>query len=1433
MSVTDDFSRYFREAGVEPAAVQPAHVSADNLSWVRQMSTQSYRDTKVQVSGILSPENEPSNVTRLGVPDGAGGVPTDSSLWPQTTLDQRRGKFIFRTLVERNFNTQEIAILLIEAYYSKAQVNALLIGKRAVWRVVLMPLTQSGNWIVDSEMVNALHNIMSEVKHVVPTTENISKALRCTGYVQHIGFDSNDVPTPYLPRIATASGVAMAMGMLAGMFKYRRQKDGTTFVDAESTQSAAFEEVTDERLRVPSSLRWDTVKQNLPQTSTPQQMQLVPFDGMDHAVYQTNLGSTEQHRPVLSFIKDAWENIANMIRVSHVTGLLGGGVEQGDLVWLGFHAKEDYVLDLKIPKFRIIKAEDAAQIENLSGGTLAIGALHDSLVFKVGTLFDRGVPAQISPHDFVVVTPKQIDPHTVPRLEYVNQGDFRADGDYTNSLVMSVPEFFGADLSATVSADDIVAIDTGLDEIDDEDEPEVPEDDGGGDVRLIKAADAYKYLAEEGRGGLLLQSPVSGFIEQDDVLALNGMPLFKAPDGAVMAALPTSPGAEYLDAVEIHRPTKNKIMRFKRFVGTKYADRAAEVVQYTPSPGQNADISDIVYELPSIDQSPAAWHQHSGALQLVRATDAPSLGMFERSTQFMLVDRAAGGDLAINGVRIFGAPDGKVMVRLDSGFVAITPPPGGQVEEGDFLTVNGMALFEAPDGRLMAALPSLPEAPTFDAVEVHHRAEGGFTEPVVLSNDGYAAPTFKPVQYTGGPVPNLAKFERLADTGEETIIWQEIPYTAPAVDGDAGGMRELIAAVDSETTEDTYNATSTQLSALSGWTQRLTADTAAAVQSVMKFVGGPDATYDTFTQPESLQRIMHDISPIAWAVSSFRRAIAPPPSEADIAGAADWIESFSQSRDSVGMLESMIEESMGTKHHEIAGLVTKPQNTNAVAVLGRLDLPAMVSTQAQMLDERLRATLSRGLPREQNSREEIVQLVAREVKQSAAVIKYTIMSEKSVLLVERWRENFESGNGVAVQEMEEIVHRDLLDNMDYYREEFQLEPLTEQVLVMAKDVTAAFVRGAADGVAALPGQVADFCHRTDAALDITVTVSGWYAKGLDGVVNLWESAASSSQALAADVSDYAHYAWQNPGQALTYKALPPRERRALLAYLKVVHKMAIGKQHMLDAGSSAWQQKGKILADGYDALPPRGKNLVLGYLKTVHSMAVKAEWASEGAATVWRDLKSLHSVGIFPEPDQVLRLMQDLGPKGLMDAHNEAMKKPTGAPPDAGVIRDCLVSLGLESGYDKHVGPVVSTVISYVPPHPRWEEQRIASQNFKTLYYDIWDVFKHPTVVGMFLEHTSDVSLDAAVALLVKASRLSPLMETSNYASKYDYGLALLQDVTSPTFDGLPSPPPMGPHLPHNYVQRPFPPAEVRPGVTPYVATMNQDPAAMGPHLPY
>lgn len=1408
MSVTDDFSRYFREAGVEPAAVQPAHVSADNLSWIRQMSTQSYRDTKVQVSGILSPENEPSNVTRLGVPDRAGGVPTDSSLWPQTTLDQRKEKFIFRTLVERNFNTQEIAILLIEAYYSKAQVNALLIGKRAVWRLVLMPLTQSGNWIVDSEMVNALHNIMSEVKHVVPTTENISKALRCTGYVQHIRFDSNDVPTPYLPRIATASGVAMAVGMLAGMFKYHRQKDGTTFVDAEPKQSAAFEEVTDERLNVPSSLRWDTIE---PQSSTPQQMQLVPAHAMDHAVYQTNLGSPGQHRPVLSFVKDAWGSIANMIRVSHVTGLLGGGVEQGDLVWLGFQPRVDYQLDLKIPKFRIIKAEDAPQMEDLSGTSLAIGTLYGENVFKVSTLFNRGVPAQILPHDFVVVTPKQIDPHTVPRLEYVHQRDLRAGGDFTNSLVMSVPEVFGPDLPATVAADDVIVIDTGLDEIDDEDEPDVPDDDGGVDARLIKAADAYKYLAEEGREGLLLQSPIAGELEQDDVLTLNDMPLFRAPDGAVMAALPASPDAQYLDAVEIRRPTKNKIMRFKRFVGTNYADRAPEVVQYTPSPGQDADIRDIVYELPSLDQSPAAWHEHSGTLQLVKATEEPRLGMFERSTQFMVVERAAGGDhLFINGVRIFGAPDGKVMVRLDSGFVAITPPPGGQVDEGDLLTVNGMALFEAPNGRLMAALPSLAESHTFDAVEVHHRAEGGFTEPVILSNVGYAAPRFRPVQYAGGPVPRLAKFERLADPPKETIIWQEIPYTAHAVHRDDRGMLELIAAVDSETTEETYKATSTQLSAFSGLTQRLTAAAAAATQSVMTFVGGPDATYDIFTQPASLQRIMHDISPIAWVVSSLRQAIAPPPSEADIAAAAAWIERYSQSGDSIGMLEGMIEESMGTKHHEIAGLAAKPQNTDAVAVVGPLELPAMVSTQARMLHERLRATLSQRLPKEQNSRQEIVQMVAREVKQSATVIKYTITSEKSVLLVERWRENFESGNGVSVQEMEEIVHRDLLDNMDYYREEFQLEPLTEQVLVMTKDITAAFVHGAAEAVASLSERVASFCHRTDAALDITVTVSGWYAKGLDGVVNLWESAASSSEALATDLSDYAQYAWQNPGQALTYEALPPRERRALIAYLKVVHKMATGKQQLLDSGSSAWQQKGKILTDGYNALPPRGKKLVLGYLEMVHSLAVGVEWGLEGTAAVWRDLKSLYSVGVFPDPDQVLRLMRDLGPRGLMDAHIEATKKPTGALPDAGIMRDCLISLGLEAAYDKHVGPVVSTVMSYVPPHPRWEEQRLVRHNFQRLYYDVWDLFEHPFVVGLVLDHMSSMSLDSAVDLLHRASSLSPKLEASNYPSKHDYGLALFYDVAYPKHDG-PRSPPVGPHLPHPYVQRPQLPAELLP----------------------
>lgn len=1276
MSVADDFSRFFREAGVEPAAVQPEHLSGDTLLWIRQMSTQTYRDTKVQVSGILSAANEPSNVTRLGSPRDTGSVPTDSSLWPQSTLDQRNGKFIFRTLVERNFTTHEVAMLLIEAYYSKAQVNALLIGKRAVWRLVLMPLTQSGNRIVDAEMVNALQSIMSQVKRVVPTSENISRALRCTGYVQYIHLDSNDVPTPYLPRIATASGVAMAVGMVAAMFKYHRNRDGTTFMDAEPTQSAAFEEVTDERLNVPSSLRWDTVK---PQISIPQQMQMVPSYGTDHAVYRTNLVVPAQNRPVLSFVKDAWGNIGNMIRVSHVAGLFRGGVEQGDLVWLGFNSRVD-------------------------------------------------------DHKF---------------------GTFRRQGAV--------------------------------------------------DVRVIKAADEYKYFAEEGQSGLLLQPSFSGELEQDHVLALDDMPLFRASDGAVMAALPTSLGAQYLDAVEISRPTKNKIIRLKRFVGTKYADRAPEVVQYTPSPGQNADIRDIVYQLPS--------QEHIGTLQLVKYTEAP--GMFFRSSPFMLVERAAGKDhLTINGVRIFGAPDGNYMARLDTGFVAITPPRGGRVDEGDLLTVNGMALFQAPDRRVMAALPSTPEAPTFNAVEVRHLAEGGFTEPVKLSNVGYVAPTFKPVKNTGVAVPSLAKFERLADTGREAIIWQEIPYTVHAVRGDDRDMLQLIAAVDRETTEDTYKATSTQLSGFSGLTHRLTAGVATAVQSAMAFVGGPDATYDTFTQPESLQTIMHDISPIAWVVSSLREAIAPPPSEADVAAAAAWIERFSQSGDSIGMLESMILESMGPEHLEIAGLITKPQMTNAIAPLGRLDLPAMVSTQAQMLDQRLRTTLSGGLPREQNSREEIMQLIAREVKQSATVIKYTVMSEKSVLLVEKWRDNFESGNGVTVQDMEEIVHRDLLDNMDYYREEFELQPMTSQVLVMTKEVTAAFARGATEALAALPVRVANFCHQTDAALDISVTVAGWYAKGLDGVVNLWESAASSSQALGADLLNYAHHAWQKPGQAPTNEALPPRQRRALLTFLKVVHNTAF--EQLLDAGSSAWQQRVNTLTDGYNTLPPQGRRLVLGYLKTLHGMSVKVEQASAGAAAVWRDLKSLYSVGIFPEPDQVLSLMRDLGPKGLMDAHNEAMQKPTGDVADAGIIRACLVSLGLESAYDKHVGPVVSTVISYVPTHPRWEERRAAALKWKRLYYDIWDVFEHPFVVGLALDHMSSMSLDSAVELLHRAWSLSPKLEASNYPSRHAYGLALFYEVAYPKHDG-PRPPPMGPHLPHTYVHRPPLPAELRPVLAPPV----------------
>lgn len=754
MSATDDFTNYFQEAGVKPAAVQPKHVSAENLSWIREISAQSYRHSKVQLSGTLTAENEPGNVIRLGAPGGTGDAPTDSSLWPQSTLDQRKGRFTIRTLVDRNFTTQEIAMLLMEAYYSKAQVNALLIGKQAVWRLVLMPLTQTGNPVVDAEMVNTLQRIMTQVKHVVPTSANISKALQCTGYVQYIGFDSKHVPTYFLPRIATASGVAMAVGMLGAMFKYNKKKDGTTYMDALSKKFAAFQ-LPSKRLRVPSLVSWDTISQSFNDNISGH------FAGVRQTtqnLYQLNLTIPEQYRPSLSFAKNAWGNVANMIRASSVKGLSDGGWKMGDFVWLSFEAgSPEYSMDQKIPKFEIVKAEQAAQMVTFHNTPLPIGTLNGRNAYKISTLFADRPPVQIWPHDFVLVTQRKLEDHTIPRVKYIRHADLLADGDYPNGLVLSVPEFFCPDPPNTVAANDVVVIDAGLDN-----EPDTTSHNDGvdgveADALLVKAADVYKYLVEEGRTGLLLQVPAfSADVQQGDVLTLNGMPLFKASNGAVMAALPMSPDAPYVDAVEVRSTTANKIMRFKRFVGTKHADRAFEAVQYTPN-------------------------------------------------------------------------------------------------------------------------------------------------------------------------------------NDETIVLGELPYMAYAADADAltaSSMRELIVAVNSESTEDTYKATSTQLSALSQLTQRLTPATADTLRSVITFAGGPHTTSDIFTQPESLRIITHDISPVAWVMSSSRQHITPPPSEVDIASATVWVDKYPKSEvESIPMLAMMIEESMGTKHHELVGLLPKPSNTSAIDLM--------------------------------------------------------------------------------------------------------------------------------------------------------------------------------------------------------------------------------------------------------------------------------------------------------------------------------------------------------------------------------------------------------------------------------------------------------------------------------------------------------------------
>ena len=241
MSFYDNLPEFLARAGVAAQQVHPAFVSAENREFLKKISIESYTTRKAQISGILHEDNTVSNKTHLW----------QVGPWPRSLLDSRRGAFLFRTLFHRNFDTFEVSWLLMEAYLTQVQVNALLVGKTGFWRLVLVPIKSGENALVDAEMVKVLGKIMSDLRKVSPTSENITKALRGMGYVQYFSFyiRTELVKPRYLPSKDVVGSLLMAMSMFAGMLWYGN--DGAVTINPEAPEHNAEFEVPPGRKSFP------------------------------------------------------------------------------------------------------------------------------------------------------------------------------------------------------------------------------------------------------------------------------------------------------------------------------------------------------------------------------------------------------------------------------------------------------------------------------------------------------------------------------------------------------------------------------------------------------------------------------------------------------------------------------------------------------------------------------------------------------------------------------------------------------------------------------------------------------------------------------------------------------------------------------------------------------------------------------------------------------------------------------------------------------------------------------------------------------------------------------------------------------------------------------------------------------------------------------
>lgn len=600
MSLYDNFPEYFAKAVVRAQDVHPAVVSADNVRFLREIALESYTASKVPIVGLLSAENVHSRIK--------------ADTWPRATLDAREGKFLFRTLFSRNFNTQEINRLLMEAYISQKQVNALFIGLEGFWRLVITPIKSGINDIVDAEMMKVLRKIMVDLTRVSPTSENVTKALRGMGYVHYIPFQERIevVPPRYVPSIDAVAGLLMAMSMFAGMILF--DSDGTVKINPEEPKHKADFDVPPERMFHPSpelgQAAWAALNPGLNET-----------DMIQDSVNAIGM-------PPPSFVFATRAEVANALRVlsrnseSPETRMILGR----EVVNLPSEiAPGDAIIVTPPPPPPTPGARQTFRPRTQY--TFARAAEIDA-VFQQGEVLltaPLGGRARVSPDDYLtvnglpVVVPPTLDlspaPGTAPtpraavyRTRLANPDpapalpQFKLTSPLETDSIFSSPEWqLTVDspgmLVRPITADDVFrnSVPRFIAKGDAIIMTPPPEPDRQGDVQtpdvrrvlesdtrsnqryptftFVRAAEIDNVFKEDDT--LMIAPPpapgTSGepsTIRPDDLVTVDGMPLFTGVDGRVMAELPRQPSSQVLDAIEV-APTRQgsllKPIKFQRF----------------------------------------------------------------------------------------------------------------------------------------------------------------------------------------------------------------------------------------------------------------------------------------------------------------------------------------------------------------------------------------------------------------------------------------------------------------------------------------------------------------------------------------------------------------------------------------------------------------------------------------------------------------------------------------------------------------------------------------------------------------------------------------------------------------------------------------------------------------------------------------------------